>query len=56
MSAAFLGLYSRYFFGSGCVRQANGPSLPVPRIRDSWYWRFELALRRPCTVALSIVQ
>lgn len=48
--------HCRYFLGMGCVRQSNGPSDPLPRIRFWKNWRFELAWRRPCTVAASISQ
>ena len=48
--------YRRYFLGIGCVRQSNGPSLPLPRMRDSKKSRFVPAAIRPCTVALSIEQ
>jgi hypothetical protein len=49
-------IYCRYFFGIGCVRQSNGPSAPLPRMRVSKNCRFEGALSRPCTVAASISQ
>jgi hypothetical protein len=37
-------IYCRYFLGIGCVRQSNGPSAPLPRMRVSKNSRFELAL------------
>jgi hypothetical protein len=46
----------RYFFGTACVLQSNGPSRPLPLIRASKYCRFEPAERSPCTVPGSISQ
>ena len=49
-------IHCRYFLGIGRVRQSNGPSAPLPRMRVSKNCRFELAFSRPCTVTASISQ